>query len=370
MEFESDITIIGAGPAGSTAAYLLTKSGFRVIIIDKSVFPRDKLCGGLITKKTINLLERVYGEKEESLKEKSIINFYTNKFYFLNKEKILKNGSNKIPTYFVERTVYDKYLLEKAVSSGAKFIYDEEVKKIEFNSNIITTSKGNKIQSRYIIGADGANSVLRKEFERLGILENKYWLNNLGFALETFLDKDKLPFDKDTMYLYFGYIKTGYIWIFPKKEKAVIGVGGLLNKLDAKDMKKILTNFLISLRIDEKTVDTCIKNIKGHPIPFGNYIFNPVYNNTILIGDAAGLVNPLTGEGIYYAQRSAELVADAINKDYLNKGKLEEEYLKNINLYVMPELLKMLKIRSLYFNIFNNYFLGKLLMFLMFRKIS
>jgi len=370
MDYDFDVAVIGAGPAGSTAAYLLNKSGFNVVIIDKSLFPRDKLCGGLITVKTLKFLERIYQDNEEFLIKNHIINFSTNKFYFLNKKKKLEDGFTNIPTHFVERIIYDKYLLDKAFDSGVKIIYGEEVKKIELETNKIVTSNGDTIHSKYIIGADGANSVVRKEFERKDLIDKNYWLSNLGFALETFVDKEKISIDKDTMYLFFGYIKIGYIWIFPNKEKAVIGAGGLLKNLDGNDLKDVISKFLVSYGVDKNTVEKCIKNIKGHPIPFGNFIRNPAHKNVVLIGDAAGFVNPITGEGIYYAHKSAELAAEAIIKDHKKQGILEEEYIKNINMFIIHELSKILKSRGLYFKFFNNYYLAKTLMYLMFRKIN
>lgn len=370
MNYEADIAIIGAGPAGSTAAYLLSKVGLNVILVDKCFFPRDKLCGGLVSTKAIKLLEKIFDETEESLNQKQIINFSSNKFEFVCKKKSLAKCYTKIPTHFVERAVYDKFLLDKAVESGVKIIYGEEVKKVDLDSNNLITSKGNTISSKYIIGSDGTNSILRKEFENKGAIDKESWQTNLGFALEILVDKEKIPFEKDIMYLYFGYMKTGYAWIFPNNDKVVIGMGGLLKELSNNNFKTIFNSFLISLGLDKKTVDDCIKDIRGHPIPFGNFIENPVYKNTILIGDAAGLVNPVTGEGIYYAQRSAEIAVDAILKDYTNQGNLVENYTKNLNLYLMPELLNTRKSRNMYFRIFNNYFLGKIVTSFMFRKVK
>ena len=370
MNYEADIAIIGAGPAGSTAAYLLSKVGLKVILIDKCFFPRDKLCGGLVSAKALRLLEKIFDETEESLNQKQIINFSSNKFEFVCKKKSLAKCYTKVPTHFVERTVYDKFLLDKALDSGTKIIYGEEVKKVDLDSNILITSQGNKINSKYIIGADGANSILRKEFEGIGSIDKESWLKNLGFAFETYIAKDKLSFETDTMYLYFGYMNTGYAWVFLNKDKLVIGMGVLLKELNNKDFKTIFNSFLISLGLDKKTLDDCIKDVRGHPIPFGNFIENPVYKNTILIGDAAGLVNPVTGEGIYYAQRSAEIAVDVILKNYNNPGNLVEDYTKNLNLHLMPELLKTRKRRNMYFRIFNNYYLGKIVTFFMFRKVK
>lgn len=370
MDYVSDVAIIGAGPAGSTAAYIMGKIGLNVILIDKCSFPRDKLCGGLLSTKTMKLLERTFDETEDSLNKKKIINFSSNKFQFICKNKNLAKCYTKIPTHFVERTVYDNFLLDKAISSGIKFIQDEEVKKIDLDYNKLVTSKGDSITYKYLIGADGANSIVRKEFEKIGVLDKKTWLDNLGFALEAMIENEKLPFEKGIMYLYFGYIKNGYAWIFPNKNKVVIGIGGLIKDLKNKELKTIFSDFLISLGLDKTTVETCTKEMKGHPIPFGNFIERPLYKNSILIGDAAGLVNSVTGEGIYYAQRSAEIGAEAIFKDFTNQGKLEEEYVNNLNLYLLPELSNIKKKRNIYFKIFNNYYLAKIVTYFMFKNVK
>ena len=188
MNYESDVAIVGAGPAGSTAAYVLAKLGLNVIIIDKSSFPREKLCGGLLSSKSVRLLEKIFDETEESLNKK-IINFSSNIFQVMFKEKTLAKYYSKTPTYFVERTVYDNFLLDKAISSGATFIQNETVKKVDLDSNALFTSKGNKIISKYIVGADGANSIVRKEFENNGIICKDIWRNSLGITLEIYIDK-------------------------------------------------------------------------------------------------------------------------------------------------------------------------------------
>ena len=367
MNYESDVAIVGAGPAGSTAAYVLAKLGLNVIIIDKSSFPRDKLCGGLLSSKSVRLLEKIFDETEESLNKK-IINFSSNIFQVMFKEKTLAKYYSKTPTYFVERTVYDNFLLDKAISSGATFIQNETVKKVDLDSNALFTSKGNKIISKYIVGADGANSIVRKEFENNGIICKDIWRNNLGITLEISIDKKKLPIEKNIIYLYFGYIKNGYAWIFPNMDKSIIGIGGLLKDINNDSINDMFIDFLISLGFDKKTIDSFIKKIRGHPIPFGNYIEKPIYKKTILIGDAAGFVNPITGEGIYYAHKSAEIAANAILKDYINQGKLEEDYINNLNLFLLPELFNSKKSRNLYFKIFNNYYLAKIASFYMFKN--
>ncbi len=152
-----------------------------------------------------------------------------------------------------------------------------------------------------------------------------------------------MPIEKNIIYLYFGYIKNGYAWIFPNMDKSIIGIGDLLKDINNDNINDMFIDFLISLRFDKKTIDSFIKKIRGHPIPFGNYIEKPIYKKTILIGDAAGFVNSITGEGIYYAHKSAEIAANAILKDYTDEGNLEEDYISNLNLLLLPELFNSKK---------------------------
>ncbi|MHA1488006.1 MAG: FAD-dependent monooxygenase [Promethearchaeota archaeon] len=106
-----DVTIVGGGPGGSTAGYLLKRLGLNVQIIDKDIFPRQKLCGGILTFKTFKLLKRVFGETVESLLDKHIIDYFTNRFEINYKVKrVMSSNISQFPFYFVDRLVYDNFL--------------------------------------------------------------------------------------------------------------------------------------------------------------------------------------------------------------------------------------------------------------------
>ena len=113
-----DVIIVGGGPAGSTAGYLLAGFGYSVLILDKKIFPRDKLCGGLTTYKTRKLLERVFDETETSLIKKNIFDFSALKYELRYKNRFMYNREVALPFYFVKRIVYDDFLLDKAKDAG------------------------------------------------------------------------------------------------------------------------------------------------------------------------------------------------------------------------------------------------------------
>ena len=338
-----DILIVGGGPAGSTAGYILAKDGFNVILLDKNYFPRPKLCGGLLPYKTIELLTRIYKESEESLIKNKTFNFIskTYKLYY-KKKQILKN-TTETPFYLVDRSIYDTFLLSKAKEAGVKIIQGEKVEKVNEILSEVTTLKGNKFRAKIIIGADGVYSVIRKHIFSSHIDLDK-WKTNLAITLQIEIKRTKMFHDLKDLSIYFNFINYGYCWVFPNQDKVIIGIGGL----QAKNKKKIIhcfTNFLSFLKINIKDIN----NIKGYSIPFGNFLLKPAIGNIILLGDAAGFVDPLIGEGIFYAQRSAELASLAIKKNFKKDLDVQNNYIEFINKDIILELQYSIKLRNFLF---------------------
>lgn len=137
-----------------------------------------------------------------------------------------------------------------------------------------------------------------------------------------YIDKADLKRKIKNTSIFYGFLNWGYSWVFIKNDKLIVGLGGL-NRANKGNLLKSFQNLIDFLGINQKK----ISNIKGHPIPFGNFILKPVYENTVLVGDAAGLADPLTGEGIYYAQKSAELASFAIYQSLYNKKDFKTTYI-------------------------------------------
>lgn len=354
----ADVTIVGAGPAGSTAAYLIAQTGLKVILIDKCIFPRDKLCGGGLTTKTIDLLRRIYNDTSESLRTAGIIDTSTDTLHFFCKSKKLSSITTINPLHCVKRIVYDKYLLDKAILTGATLFSGEEV--IEINTELSKVYTAKKvIKSRYIIGADGVYSNVRKELIKQGMINQQQWDKGVKLTLETFVPAEKLPaYANNNIYIYFGLAKSSYAWIFPGKNELTIGIC-TMSKSHNKRLSANFNNFLNTLNMDDIALHESKKNTKGCMIPCGNFLANPAYKNTILIGDAAGLTHPLTGEGIFYAQRSAELAALAIIKNYKQPDRLREMYVKNLKNCIISTFKHAKKIEPIFFSLANSYYLLK-----------
>jgi flavin-dependent dehydrogenase len=171
----------------------------------------------------------------------------------------------------------------------------------------VQTSSGKFLQTRYIIGADGANSIFRKSLPEDRVDQNR-WRHNTAVACEISLNREDNGATVASPKLNFALINWGYTWVFPKEDRVVEGVLGLIDHNH--DLKKSLNKLLSLIGYKRKTQPT----LQGHPVPYGHFLTRPVHGPILLTGDAADFVDPLTGEGIYYAFRSAELVSKAIQE--------------------------------------------------------
>ncbi|MBP7497591.1 MAG: geranylgeranyl reductase family protein [Bacteroidales bacterium] len=335
-----DIIVTGAGPAGSFAAYNLAKKGYKTLLIDKAIFPRYKTCGGGITYKTFNLIPF----NLDSITQSSIYNFiFSSKF-----DNIYRRQSDKLLMKCFMRDEFDNMLALEAISAGAVFLQQEKIKNIETHPDffLINTEK-NSFKSKILIGADGANSTVAR---CLNLMQNAVF-KAYAIESEVYTNDNILKQYENTVGLDWGTIIDGYGWIFPKKEHLSIGVGASLK--NAKLVKPYYDALCNKLKINTQSV----KSFKAHPIPF-RINNNPIYSGkAILIGDAAGLTDPLTGEGIYYAMKSAIIAADTI-ASFLSDNRQQSvdaspnrdlaQYQNEINKQIMPELLAAIPVQHIY----------------------
>jgi geranylgeranyl reductase family protein len=345
-----NVIIVGGGPAGSTAGYLLKKKyNIDVLLIEKNCFPREKLCGGLITDKTVKLLEELYKEPVTELVKNGVINYQTNKYKVFYRNYLLHDGMTEEPFFFVNRSIYDLFLLEKAKKVGVAVIEGKPVKTYDSINNRVFLDKNQSFRTKYLIGADGVNSVIRTQLLKNNFDKNK-WKKNLSTAFEIFIDRSIELEDYNYPVIYFGYLKFGYCWIFPNTDRIICGIGGLnvKNHEIAANFKSFLSNFAFK----EKNVS----HIKSALIPTGGFYHIPAAGNVALIGDAGGFVNPFTGEGIYYAHKSGEIVAEAVNESLNNAKCFRETYLQLLKARIVPEFNRAKKVRNVFYRLTNTVF--------------
>lgn len=327
-----DVVIVGCGPAGASLGYLLLKNNIKVAIIDKKKFPREKLCGGLFTYKSKLLYEEIF-EKEFT----SYIN-KTNNVNFFKKDNLILNLKTKIPFYLVSRKEFDFDMYKEYINKGGICFTESTISKIDTENNFIYLSSGKKIMYSILIGADGANSQVRK------LIDKEYKPN--GFCLEV----EEFPIkNSNNINIHFDCFYKGYGWCFNKGSFSTVGLGGEYNK------QKILESTELS-NVIFKYYNVNSKDVKGAFVPFGKFVKNPCKGNILLIGDAAGFTDPITGEGLYFCFKSAIYACNAI-KDYFsynNKFTLEELYLPKVR-EIQEKIKEANKLKKFIFNkVFKN----------------
>lgn len=320
LEQSYDVIVVGAGPAGATLAYELARKGIRVLLLEKERLPRYKCCAGGVTSKAVKLLDFDISEVVEDVIHKVSFTFNLGSPYL---------GQHSQPLiYTVMRDVFDHFLVNKAQQLGAMLIDGQKMTQIQVDDDWVEVSTADRIfRSPLVVGADGANSAVARE---LGIGRDIRYL--VAIESEIVVSAEELAKWKSRIQIDLGCIPGGYAWVFPKRDHLSIGVGCLSSK--PRHLKHYHQKFLNSLNIGNyaitrsgsRLIPTCTK---------GRLVWQ---NKALLLGDAAGLADPLTGEGIYNAILSAQLAAPVI-EDSLVRGKVGlQDYQEIVERKIMSEL--------------------------------
>jgi len=315
-----DVIVVGAGPAGATLAYELAKKGIGVLVLEKEKLPRYKCCAGAVTSKTAKLLDfDISGVVEDVINEVS--------FTFNLGDPYLGQHSQPL-VYTVMRDVFDYFLVTRAQQMGAVFMDGQKVMRIQVSADWVEISTADDIfRSRLVVGADGAYSVVVKE---LGMGRSMEYV--AGIESEIVVPEEEMAKWKSRVRIDLGCIPGGYAWVFPKRDYLSIGAGCLASK--ARHLDRYHQKFLNSLSIGSYT----IARSSSHLIPTctkGRLVWQ---DKALLLGDAAGLADPLTGEGIYNAIQSAQLATPVIENS-LARGKVGlQDYQQVVEKKIMSEL--------------------------------
>jgi geranylgeranyl reductase family protein len=304
-----DVCIVGAGPAGTAVANALKNSELSFMIIDRSEFPRDKTCAGVLP-------PRIYSE----LKIPQDIHERPLEGYRLHSPSgnIVESVFPK-PGLFVTRTKFDEYLVNEL---GVDVIHDQINETKDRKEYIELSGKKNTYHTKFVVGADGVNSIVRR---KAGIS-----ITNVAMAAQYEILLPKAEIDKriGNWFEVFYTIPFGYGWISPLKDRVKVGVGGISDDLK-NDPRGVLDEFLTCPEVHEKVGSGEKNNFELHRIPMSGPHEQLTAHRTLLVGDAGGFVFPGTGEGIFYAIKSGRLAGKIILQAF-QEHRFDEQYLKEI----------------------------------------
>ena len=297
-----DAIVVGGGPSGCAAAKGIADAGGEVLLLDKAAFPRPKLCAGVITAKTVAVVERVFGLDTASLHACGALKAATPRYRVVTRQRVLLEDSAPDPFRLVERRSFDHLLLQRAAAAGARCVTETPVTGIDPRRGEVKTAAGETFQARVVIGADGVHSRVRRHLTPR-VQARRYWRQRLAHCVEIVAPLQDLIHSHTSLGLHLGYVRHGYAWNFPRGEDIILGMCALPCRGERLD--HAFQEFLGDIGY------VGAAPFKGHPLPYGNFLDTPVQDRVLLTGDAAGLADPLLGEGLYFALRSGELAAQA-----------------------------------------------------------
>jgi len=286
-----DLIVVGAGPAGSTAARVAASGGAAVLLLDRATFPRDKPCGGGVNVRAANLLPFSLAP----VVERTIMGLSV----ALNLRHAFSRRSTEPLCFMTQRLRLDAYLAERALLAGAVMRDGLQVSSLETDRQVVRVqTAAGEFHGRFVIGADGANGIVARACGLTGGRRS-------AVAIEANYPWAGPQDDRwtDTIAMDLGLIPGGYGWLFPKADHVNIGVGGWQH------FAPTLRTRLDRLAATFGRSGQQAFGFRGHHLPVRVADAPLAGGRVMLVGDAAGLIDPLSGEGIFAAIYSGQLAA-------------------------------------------------------------
>jgi geranylgeranyl reductase family protein len=288
-----DAIVVGAGPAGSTAAYRLSRAGARVLLLDRERFPRDKPCGGGLTYRAVRQLPVPVDPVVEEVVDRFELGFrYGSRF---------ERGGEGPLVLMTQRRRLDAHLAEQAADAGADFRDGVRATGLELAETGATVRfDATSAAAPVVIGADGVNGLTARALE-LGARRRH------GVALEGNLSYVHAREERwrGRAVVELGAVPGGYAWVFPKGDHVNVGVGGW--ESEGPRLREHLDRACAEYGLPGER----LAGVRGYRLPMRRPGDEAVRGRALLVGDAAGLVDPLSGDGIYEALVSARLGAES-----------------------------------------------------------
>ncbi len=326
-----DVIVIGAGPAGSTAARRLADQGLRVRILEARTFPRVKPCGGAMTTRALDLLPSGY---------EPYIKSQPTQWTFSNGNKSVTIDSPAAYCHTVERQFFDQWLASQAVNKGAYLVENAAVVDIKTLARgyEVTTANGDVFGARYLVGADGGHGVSAR---LLGLPRAK---NGAAVEVEISVSDRLFARWKNRVEIDIARYPWGYAWVIPRYPVLNIGVGSFRPQ---KLSLKTLLHEYVSEKLPAFDSNPRPK-ILAHPLPYRTQFASLSRDRAVLVGDAAGLMDAFSAEGIYSALSTGHLAADSITKAAFLDGPIDG-YQARMSAEFWPNLRSAVKLAHLFY---------------------
>jgi len=289
-----DVAVVGAGPAGSTAALRLARAGASVLLLDRARFPRDKPCGGGLTARA----QRELPVPVESVVEDETARVMLRARYRGGYER----RSAEPLVAMTQRKRLDALLAGAAADAGADFRDGTRVEAIQpADDGYVLRFDETAASVGALVGADGANGVAARALSLAHEIDH-------GVALEGNLSHEHVDPGRyaGLLVLEFGVVPGGYAWVFPKGDHVNVGVGG--RGAEGPRLREHLRAMCAAHRLPFDRLES----VRGHRLPVRRPHARTARGRAVVVGDAAGLVDPFSGDGIYEALLSARLAAEEV----------------------------------------------------------
>lgn len=360
--------IVGGGPAGSLCGIRLRQGGHDCLIVDRARFPRTKLCAGVLTGKSRSVLSETLGDeglrqllRETQASHEAHLRLWHRKKCFVDCDF---SDQRQIPKplrqddwrfVLVDRTAFDDALMKRYKELGGRTIESDALRGIDFDGKVATLASGTRIGYKRLVACDGANS----HVERL-LTKHDTTFKPKGDNAEAFeINVSRNDLDIDGINVCFGYVPQTYAWAFAKGDKICLGTCRLHGcHFSAKDAMKRFCDDLGLKHQDHYPLQAAM-------IPFDNAMPVPLWHDHVYFcGDAAGLDEAVTGEGIFYALRSGVDAADSILQAspllYLDRNRRQQALMRKAARYqkvlAKPWLYRLFKAFTSLDNRFVGYF--------------
>ncbi len=328
-----DCIVVGGGPAGATVARQTARRGLKTLLVDKASLPRYKPCGGALTPAIEHLLDIDFNDLVENV---------AHDITFLSKgEEGQVSWLDRIKIQLISRSSFDYRLVEEATRAGALVMDKTKIVSLEEADNHVNvrTDKDRIITGLVVVGADGAKSSVAKSIGLGGA--------PCGFSIEGEL----YPDDGETLRKYggrlffgFGFVPDGYGWVFPKRDHFSVGIGTMKGTVPGiTSMYEEFKGCFDFLKGAEERIR------RGWFIPCNRGYRTLNTQRVCLAGDAASLVDPFSGEGIYYSVWSGLIAADIISGELDTRGRLSDAYTRGINRQIVKDFVYARRFANVFF---------------------